>query len=288
MVFPMRRTRSNSGYSLNTDQRRTRAGTIAASKHFMERSLGAFSFTSGTTPNDVDVANLLLWYAADKEVSYANGQSVSTMTNLTTGGSNATAFGTGPTYVTNVLNSLPIYRFDNNPVRTTASYSFTDFTFYVVFKNTSGAESYERLVDQDYVNGFWFGRENNNANTFGGGVREGSPPYGVFVNTATDDQWNIIANQRDNITHNVWNNGDFANRASNSVSSTATTTNVVGIGGWYNNNSQQARNIDIAEIVFYQSALDSTERNLIEGYLAHKWGLQANLPVGHPYKSVAP
>ena len=25
-----------------------------------------------------------------------------------------------------------------------------------------------------------------------------------------------------------------------------------------------------------------------EGYLAHKWGLTANLPVSHPYKSSAP
>jgi hypothetical protein len=283
----MRRTRLNSGYSFNTDQRRTKAGTIAASKHFVERSLGKFGF-GALTPNNVDVDNLLLWYAADKEVSYTNGQAVSTMTNLTEIGSNATPFGTGPTYTTNILNSLPIYRFNNNPCRTTGSYSFTDFTFYVVFKNTSGAESYERLVDQDYVNGFWFGRQDSNANTFGGGVREGSSPYGVFV-TATDDQWNIIANQRDNTTHNVWNNGDFANRASNSVVSTATTSNVVGIGGWYNNSSsQQARNIDIAEIVFYQSALDSTKRNLIEGYLAHKWGLTSNLPANHPYKNAAP
>lgn len=38
----MRRTRLNSGYSLNTDQRRTKAGTIAASKHFMERTAGTF------------------------------------------------------------------------------------------------------------------------------------------------------------------------------------------------------------------------------------------------------
>ena len=25
-----------------------------------------------------------------------------------------------------------------------------------------------------------------------------------------------------------------------------------------------------------------------EGYLAHKWGLQSNLPVSHPYKNLAP
>ena len=278
----MRRWRLNCGYSGNTDQRRTKAGTIAASKHFMERIFGSLA-----TPNDVDVANLLLWYAADREDSYTNGQAVSTMTNLTEIGSNATAFGTGPTYTTNILNSLPIYRFNNNPCRTTGSYSFTNFTFFVVFRNTSGAESYERLVDQDFINGFWFGRNGSSSNSFGGGVKKVSDPYGVYV-TATDNQWNIIANQRNNTTHNVWNNGDFTNGASNSVVSTATNTNVVGIGGWFNNNTQQATNIDIAEIVFYRSALNSTGRNIIEGYLAHKWGLTSNLPGNHPYKNAVP
>ena len=42
----MRRRRLNSGYSGNTDQRRTGVGTISASKHYMERSLGAFVFTT--------------------------------------------------------------------------------------------------------------------------------------------------------------------------------------------------------------------------------------------------
>jgi hypothetical protein len=285
MVLGMRRWRLNSGYCGNTDQRRTAAGTIPALKHYIERDLGAFLSTK--IPSDVDTSNLLLWYAADKETSYTNGQSVSTMTNLVVGESNATAFGTGPTYVYNTLNSLPVYRFANNPCRTTTSYSFTDFTFYVIFKNTSGADSYERLVDQDYQNGFWFGRNSTTADSFGGGVRESSPPFGVFV-TATDGQWNIIANQRDGTTHNVWNNGDFTNKSSNTVVSTATTSNVVGIGGWFNNTSQQAQNIDIAEIVFYKSALITADRNIIEGYLAHKWGLTANLPVGHPYKNTAP
>ena len=33
---------------------------------------------------------------------------------------------------------------------------------------------------------------------------------------------------------------------------------------------------------------DKTYIEQAEGYLAHKWGLTANLPVSHPYKSVAP
>ena len=33
---------------------------------------------------------------------------------------------------------------------------------------------------------------------------------------------------------------------------------------------------------------DITDFQKAEGYLAHKWGLEGNLPVSHPYKSVAP
>jgi len=34
--------------------------------------------------------------------------------------------------------------------------------------------------------------------------------------------------------------------------------------------------------------IDEATRQKIEGYLAHKWGLTVNLPVSHPYKTVAP
>jgi hypothetical protein len=40
-------------------------------------------------------------------------------------------------------------------------------------------------------------------------------------------------------------------------------------------------------IVANYAATDST-RQRIEGYLAHKWGLTANLPSSHPYKTVGP
>lgn len=44
---------------------------------------------------------------------------------------------------------------------------------------------------------------------------------------------------------------------------------------------------DIAEVII-ASAQSTPEQQRIEGYLAHKWGLTANLPSDHPYKSVAP
>jgi hypothetical protein len=45
---------------------------------------------------------------------------------------------------------------------------------------------------------------------------------------------------------------------------------------------------DIHEVLLYDNALSDTDRQKIEGYLAWKWGLQADLPSGHPYKSAAP
>ena len=43
-----------------------------------------------------------------------------------------------------------------------------------------------------------------------------------------------------------------------------------------------------AEIIFYNTNLNVSQRQNIEGYLAQKWGLTANLPAGHPYKSSFP
>jgi surface protein len=44
----------------------------------------------------------------------------------------------------------------------------------------------------------------------------------------------------------------------------------------------------IAEIIVCDSALSTTNREKVEGYLAWKWGMEADLPSGHPYKSSPP
>ena len=44
----------------------------------------------------------------------------------------------------------------------------------------------------------------------------------------------------------------------------------------------------INEVIVYNTALTTTQRQQIEGYLAWKWGLQASLPSGHPYQNSAP
>ncbi len=42
-------------------------------------------------------------------------------------------------------------------------------------------------------------------------------------------------------------------------------------------------NGDIGEIILIKRTLTTDERDKMEGYLAHKWGLEGDLPGGHPY-----
>jgi hypothetical protein len=45
----------------------------------------------------------------------------------------------------------------------------------------------------------------------------------------------------------------------------------------------------MSEIVIYNQVLSTAQRQQVEGYLAWKWGLQANLPTStHPYKAIKP
>ena len=66
-------------------------------------------------------------------------------------------------------------------------------------------------------------------------------------------------------------------------------TSTFGVGAglrrWF---AEKWFNGKIGEIICIQTAVDSATRYKIEGYLAWKWGLVANLPAGHPYKSAPP
>ena len=52
--------------------------------------------------------------------------------------------------------------------------------------------------------------------------------------------------------------------------------------------SDVALNAYIAEIVYYNSQLGTTNQQQVEGYLAWKWGIQGSLPAGHPYSGASP
>lgn len=46
--------------------------------------------------------------------------------------------------------------------------------------------------------------------------------------------------------------------------------------------------MDIGEVIVANAALTTADRQRLEGYLAYKWGLQANLPSNHPFRNAPP
>jgi hypothetical protein len=45
---------------------------------------------------------------------------------------------------------------------------------------------------------------------------------------------------------------------------------------------------NIYDVIMYNTAFSTLQRQNVEGYLAWKWGLQGSLPSTHPYKNLPP
>jgi hypothetical protein len=82
------------------------------------------------------------------------------------------------------------------------------------------------------------------------------------------------------------NGRGFTNYTGYSIGTNFSTYNPFRIGGW--TTGTDIFNGDISEIIMFNRALNSTENNNIEGYLAWKWGLQRSLPSSHPFFNFPP
>lgn len=88
--------------------------------------------------------------------------------------------------------------------------------------------------------------------------------------------------------YRLWHDGSLRNKTSEGSDGTQNTTNTtlkINAAGDYSQRNDQR----IGEMVFaFGYALSDNERERVEGYMAHRWGLANALPAGHPYKTAAP
>ena len=293
----MRGRRLNSGYSFNTDQRRTQAGTIPASKHFMERNLGEFGSDVLWTPAQISTA---LWLdAADETTITLNGSTVSQWNDKSGNGRHAVqgTAGKQPTRVLSGLNGKTILRFDgiNDGSIMTTTWNLTDsHSIFLVAKKstqTSDAASGIRPLVASTTSG---GRLIAGIGTFRVGLSAPLINSADFLlddtritpirNSWLDNVVRLLNYTYNGTTMNGWLDGSTF---STPLTASFSTFGAINIGGIDDNTARRFAG-DLAETIIVSSVTSTTDRQLIEGYLAHKWGLQANLPIGHPYKSVAP
>jgi hypothetical protein len=159
----------------------------------------------------------------------------------------------------------------NNRIQTNLATAFTDFTVGIWFKD-NGSPEYGRLMDKDFINGFWLGRNGATANSWGGGIREADGPYGIYL-TLTDGQWHFIASVRSGTTHTIYGDG-VTNKVSNTVVNTPLSSTSIAIGGWSGGGTAgQVLKGSIQQALVYNRALTEAEVLQIFNATKAKYGL---------------
>lgn len=248
---------------------------------------------SGSTNAAWDPSSITtrLWLDMDDQTTFTS--SAGNVTAIADKSGNSYTFnaasGSTLTAVNTAQNNKNILRFDNNSDAT----SFTSIGFsstavhkwFFVVKVTA-SDNHDALVT--------FSKSNPTLqmimfNFSGAGVFSGDwymNPGTNMTGNSTNllNQWVMLSIELD-----IPNT-----RATASLNATAYNTNVtqsglstMGAGSVRLNDYQNNADSDWGEVVFVE---DVTQANSdkIEGYLAHKWGLTADLPSSHPYKTSAP
>jgi hypothetical protein len=128
-----------------------------------------------------------------------------------------------------------------------------------------------------------------NGNNFGASYPYFGGPsnfsYDLSSGTAynnTDAQ--VMAFQSNVTGWGVWRNGSLEGTA-NGIAAPNTANTGFTLAG--QNNPNRKSNITMTEFILLETT-DNRRRQTVEGYLAHKWGLVANLPAAHPFKNRPP
>ena len=107
---------------------------------------------------------------------------------------------------------------------------------------------------------------------------------GIVANAMVQNVPFMVSTRLDstNGSGSMWFNGN------SSGSGGMTTANFASVGYGIGTQAQTTTNEtwqgNIGEVMIYNQALTTAQRQQIEGYLAWKWGLVSNLPSTHPYK----
>ncbi len=256
----------------------------------------------------IQISGCQVWLdAADPNgngTSLANGASVSTWVDKSGNGRNAVGnLGTG-TYSTTGFNSRPTVQItaSGNMASPIPAGSFSSgIVVFVIFQKTGANNSVDTIVTRtapnsipspfDIYTGFLVA--NRTYRLVGNGTD---------YRQATEDT--SVVSRRTSPT--IWSVAIFSTSPSNwseTVDGTSTsysiTQSTVGTGNYGDNATflyigTRGDNFtkmtgNISEIIAYNASSFSTaQRQQVEGYLAWKWGLQANLPSTHPFKSAPP
>ena len=184
-----------------------------------------------------------------------------------------------PTFTASGLNNLPTLSFDgsNDYLRSSTLNISQPYSIFMVAKTTGGS-------GRDYL--------------FDGIVDNNQRSLIALNNSGKVQLWaGSWANSNINTPSGYFTIASVFNSASGVVSLNGTAVSSLNTGGRNLSNgitiganypstpTADFLGGNIAEILIINSALDTIDRQKIEGYLANKWGLVSSLPSDHPHKT---
>ena len=221
-------------------------------------------------PSAANLPNLLVWF----DMSQLTGTNGATVASMSARIGSYTIQGS-PTLTTAQQNSLNVMTFTTGqtalmqPTGTTSvAWSLISLT-----RHTGGGNSRFLQCDtgDNYLLGYWNGQKN--VVYMNGWVTNSSGP-------SADTSWDI-----NTIVFDSAGNCTFRNNGTVVATPSANTSGLRGMGF---NRPNEPSNAQIGELYLFTSNISATYYTKVEGYIAWKWGLQANLNASHPYKTYAP
>lgn len=257
----------NSGY-IGIDRRTTRGGSVALSKHYLERLSGRFS---SITP--ASISGCQLWLDAHQITGLADGDPVATWADASGNARDVSEATNRPTYQTSEINGLPVVRFDGSNDRLegadNAVWQFTDFTMYAVVRFAGFHAGYYQntIVSQDNSSKWMFCYKNETGTTHfhqnPGGTELDSTAWTAVVGT-----WYLVGCSRNATTVSFRTNGEAKGTATHGTQlPDVSGPLIIGV-------SEGATiNADIAEIVLYNAAISAGDTTELEDYFNSKYAI---------------
>lgn len=220
-----------------------------------------------------------LWLdASDNATTTVSNGKLTSWADKSGASNTATAISTGPDYLSSDLNSKAVAQFTASAAQAMSLVSAVDIngqSLAIVARHDSATAG--QLLSHSSLN------RQIRFEATGGEVTIGGASPSVSASTSGQSTGTYYIFYLDSLSALRWYVDGVAYTAGSALAQ-AFVFNQIG----RRSTGSEPLNGRIAEVVWMTANGSTTLRQRVEGYLAHKWGLTANLPADHPYKSTAP
>jgi hypothetical protein len=234
------------------------------------------------TPSQISTA---LWLdAADASTITLNGSTVNQWRDKSGNVRNASQATAAdqPTYTTAALNGRNVVTFDGaTDFMTVPSFNTGVVSAYVVVRLTAPGVMISKRDDTNYS---WEISTNSAGNVFFGPNDNANRASTVAAGISILNSVSIVGGIYNGSQSVIFINGTQGGAQNFTGSINSTPTSITLHRRLMSSPNQGFLAGYSSEVIITNTVLTTIDRQIIEGYLAWKWGLVANLPANHPYK----